>query len=154
DWNRWAITIADAQIHEAMHAGGGICDVVGEVIGVKAREVRDNLRTEIAALRNEVNAATNKLQERLARLPVVQAWEPDVVHYVGDVVTHDGSVYQACKDTGTEPAIDHPHWILLARAGRDGLTPTFRGEFDGYKKYRALDVVEFDGSSYIAVRDL
>jgi hypothetical protein len=109
-------------------------------------------------LRDEFNAATTKLHDeintRLARLPLVKTWEPDAVHYIGDVVTHDGSVYQARKDTGKEPG--HQDWILLARAGHDGcdgITPNFRGVFDARETYRRFDVVEHDGSSFVALRD-
>ena len=75
------------------------------------------------------------------------------MHYTGDVVVHDGSVYQARKDTGKEPG--HQDWILLARAGRDGrdgFTPAACGTFDAYKIYARLDVVTCDGASYIARR--
>jgi hypothetical protein len=53
---------------------------------------------------------------------------------MGDVVVHDGGVYQALRDTGKEPG--HADWLLLAPAGRDGcdgLTPNACGTFDAYK---------------------
>src|SRR5262245_55618208 len=121
-------------------------------------QARSELQAAVATLRDEFNAATSKLHNeintRLARLPLVQAWEPDAVHYTGDVVTHDGSVYQARKDTGKEPG--HQDWILLARAGRDGcdgLTPNFCGVFDARETYARLDIVECDGVSFVACRD-
>lgn len=54
------------------------------------------------------------------------------------------------------PAADHPHWILLARAGRDGCagrTPRLRGAFDVREKYAQFDIVGYDGGAYIAVHD-
>jgi len=84
-------------------------------------------------------------------LPVVKAWDADGISYCGDVVTHDGSVWQACKDTGKEPG--HADWILLARAGRDGcdgFVPIVCGTFDAYKTYGRLDIVECHGASYVA----
>src|SRR6516225_6776566 len=107
---------------------------------------RNELHAAVATLRDEFNAATSKLHNeintRLARLPLVKAWEPDAVHYTGDVVVHDGSVYQARKDTGKEPG--HQDWILLARAGRDGcdgLSPNVCGAFNAHEKYKRLDIV-------------
>jgi hypothetical protein len=97
------------------------------------------------------------LQERLARLPIVKSWEPDAVHYLGDVVTHDGSVWQAKKATGKEPP--HRDWICIARAGRDGRdgcdgrSPNFRGAFDVGKKYKRFDIVRYDIGIFVAVRD-
>ncbi|HMF27793.1 MAG TPA: hypothetical protein VKE42_03420 [Candidatus Cybelea sp.] len=130
-----------------------MCDVLGEVIGKKAADVRNHMLDEVATLRRELVEATTKLNERLARLPLVKTWTPDAVHYTGDVVVCDGSVYQARRDTGTAPAADHPHWICIARAGHDGcdgLSPNVCGAFDPGKKYFRLDIVEFHGASYIA----
>jgi hypothetical protein len=48
------------------------------------------------------------------------------------------------------------HRINLAPddgAGRDGLTPTIRGTYDAYVKYKKLDVVALDGASFVAKRD-
>jgi hypothetical protein len=49
------------------------------------------------------------------------------------------------------PKVDD--WICIASAGRDAITPTTRGTFDVYKKYAQLDVVTFDGASFVAKRD-
>src|SRR5262249_17648462 len=71
-----------------------------------------------------------------------------------DVVTHDGRVWQARRDTGKKPP--QQDWILLARAGRDGndgRTPRFRGAFLVGEKYRKFDVVRYDVGAFIAVRD-
>ena len=121
-------------------------------------QARSELHAAVATLRDEFNAATselhNEINTRLARLPLVKAWEPDAVHYTGDVVVHDGSVYQARKDTGKEPG--HQDWILLARAGRDGcdgLTPNICGVFDARETYARLDIVQCDGASFVACHD-
>jgi hypothetical protein len=47
-------------------------------------------------------------------------------------------------------------WICVARAGRDGCdgqTPNFRGRHNAYQKYQQFDVIEFDGSSFVALYD-
>ena len=133
-----------------------MCDVLGEVIGKKAADVRNHMLDEVATLRRELVEATTKLNERLARLPLVKTWTPDAVHYTGDVVVCDGSVYQARRDTGTAPAANHPHWICIARAGKDGhdgasLNP--RGALNAHKTYARFDLVECNGNSYVAIRD-
>src|SRR5262245_46441772 len=51
-----------------------------------------------AAPRRELAETTSKLQERLARLPLVKTWT-DTVHYVGDVVVDGdggGAVATCC----------------------------------------------------------
>jgi hypothetical protein len=92
---------------------------------------------------------------RPGKLPSVKALEPDAVHYEGDVVVHEGSTYQAIRDTGRTP----PHgkdWICIARAGRDGvdaITPCVRGTFDPNARYKRLDIVAFNKGSFIARHD-
>jgi syndecan 1/collagen type XXI alpha/collagen type V/XI/XXIV/XXVII alpha len=89
------------------------------------------------------------------KLPIVKVYEPDTVHYAGDVVVHQGATYQALCDTARAP----PHaddWICIASVGRDGIdaiTPTVRGTFDAKARYKKLDIVEFDRNSFIAKHD-
>lgn len=126
-------------------------DVVGEVIGTEHGYMHgqhDKIRAEVEALRREIAETTTKLRERLARLPLVKTWE-DRVHYVRDVVVDGGGIYQARCDTGRPVTSDD--WICLARHGVDGRSPNFRGGFNANETYRALDVVEFDGSSFFAL---
>ena len=84
-------------------------------------------------------------------LPLVKANVPDTVHYAGDVVTHAGALWQAIKDTGQAPP--HAHWICLAAAGTDGITPTVRSTYDAVVKYARLDIVALDGTTFIARKD-
>jgi hypothetical protein len=58
----------------------------------------DKIRAEVEKLRRELAETTSKLQERLARLPLVKTWT-DMVHYVGDVVVDGdggGAVATCC----------------------------------------------------------
>jgi hypothetical protein len=73
------------------------------------------------------------------------------VTYEAEVVCHNGSLYQALKDTGQVPG--GSHWICLAVAGRDAITPQVRGTFDQSVSYRRLDVVALNGGSFIALKD-
>jgi hypothetical protein len=74
----------------------------------------------------------------------VKVFEPGMVFYQGDVVTHDGSLYQAVRDTGRD--VPHTDWICLARAGHDALSPTIRRTFDVRETYSRLDIVAMDGA--------
>ena len=84
-------------------------------------------------------------------MPLVKLWEPDAVHYQGDVVTHDGGTWQATRDTGKAPGTKD--WVALAVAGRDGRTPRVRGTYSADATYQALDLVMRESSSFIATRD-
>src|SRR5499427_1723887 len=86
------------------------------------------------------------------KLPLVRLWKPETVYYEGDVVAYDGGTFQAKRDTGQPPS--HADWICLATAGRDGNTIAVRGTFDQSASYRRLDVVAFNGGSFIALKDV
>jgi hypothetical protein len=81
----------------------------------------------------------------------VKLWRPDTVHYRGEVVAYDGGTWQAVKDTGTAPG--HADWIMLAHAGRDGISPHVRGTWIAEQSYSALDIVMNEGASFIARKD-
>ena len=55
-------------------------------------------------------------------LPRCQHWAAGAVYYTGDVVRHQGSAWQALRDTAQEPG--HLDWICVAQAGA---TPRIRG---------------------------
>jgi hypothetical protein len=84
-------------------------------------------------------------------LPIAKVFEPDAVHYRGDVVVHQGATWQATKDTGQTPP--HRDWIALAIRGVDAVTPRVRGTFREAEQYRHLDIVALNGHSFIATRD-
>ncbi|RLP22260.1 hypothetical protein D8676_25305 [Mesorhizobium sp. YM1C-6-2] len=86
-------------------------------------------------------------------MPVVREWS-DAVHYEGDVRTHQGSTFQAIRDTAKEPP--HDDWFCVARAGADGdhgRSFTIRGTWQEDAEYRHLDVVALGGASFAAKRD-
>jgi len=84
-------------------------------------------------------------------LPIAKAWSGEGVHYVGEVVTNKGALWQAIRDTGAAPP--GRDWIQLAAAGIDGATPRVRGLWTEAEAYRALDIVALNGGSFIARRD-
>jgi hypothetical protein len=89
------------------------------------------------------------------KLPLVKAYRPDEVHYAGEVVVHEGSAFQAHRDTARAPLHDRD-WICIAAGGRegvDGCSPTVRGTFDPNETYKRLDIVAFNQCSFIARHD-
>ena len=85
------------------------------------------------------------------KMPIVTTWRPETVFYEGDVVTFDGSTFQAIRDTGQPPT--HRDWICLAAAGRDAKSPRVRGTFSADAQYQELDIVALGGGSFIARKD-
>jgi hypothetical protein len=85
------------------------------------------------------------------QLPIAKAYAPGKVHYMGDVVIHDGSTWQAIRDTGNAPP--HDDWIGLCHRGLDGREPIIRGTYNTQAKYQQLDIVALNGGSFIAKSD-
>jgi hypothetical protein len=107
-------------------------------------ELTDAFGGQLAALEQRVRATPGKL-------PVAKLWQPDTVTYEAQVVSYDGSSYQALRDTAQAPG--GADWVCVARGGRDGLTPNICGTFNAHKTYARLDIVEYDGAGYLARRD-
>jgi hypothetical protein len=87
------------------------------------------------------------------KLPVVRSWS-DKIHYQSEVVSHDGTTYQALRDTAKQPP--HDDWQVIASAGRDGVdgkSPTVRKTWSETEDYSYLDIVVLNGGSFIARRD-
>jgi len=81
----------------------------------------------------------------------VKLWRPDQITYAGEVVAYDGSTFQAVKDTAQAPGGDD--WVLIARGGRDAITPQVLGTYKEDAEYHRLDIIALNGSSFIAKRD-
>ena len=120
-----------------------MCDIIAEVVA--------HLQSEWGAMGPQGPLGPPGEQGPPGKLPLVKLWEPDVVHYQGDVVTHDGGTWQATRDTGKAPGTRD--WVALAVAGRDGRTPRVRGTYSADATYQALDLVMRESSSFIATRD-
>jgi hypothetical protein len=82
------------------------------------------------------------------KLARVQAFQKDKVHYEGQIVTHDGSTYQALCDTGRHVLTDD--WLCIARGAR---SPEIRGTYEFGVQYKHLDIVASDGGAFIARKD-
>lgn len=93
------------------------------------------------------------------KLGLVRAWD-DQVFYESDVVTFDGGIYQAQRDTGHAPP--HEDWLCIVSRGgpgADAQSIEVRGTYDaeiflkGLPAYRALNIVALNGGSFIAKHD-
>jgi hypothetical protein len=135
-WDAWC----DARMRQELDP---LLDAVGEHLSELKRELRDEMRA---------------LKEQPGKLPAIEQWQPEKVHYAGSVVSHDGALWQARCDTAQQPSPDATQWALIARAARDGLDgangsePKPRGEYDAAQTYARLDIVCYEGASYIARR--
>jgi hypothetical protein len=127
--------------------------------------VRAESLAAVADARAAFSEALIKLEhateERLVRLrqlvdekngPRVNPYVEDRVCYQGQLVTHEGSTYQALCDTGRAPS-DDEHWICVAAGGLDGLSFRVRSTYQRGESYSRLDVVALNGGSFVARRN-
>jgi Collagen triple helix repeat (20 copies) len=87
----------------------------------------------------------------IGKLPIVKIWIANTVYYAGEVVAFDGGCFQANKDTGQAPP--HSDWNCLAVPGRDGSSVEVKGTFNPNATYGKLDIVAFNGGSFIALKN-
>jgi hypothetical protein len=92
---------------------------IGERIAAEHKFMIDILGELLAHLQNDAEmrgppgpSGPRGEQGPPGKLPLLKLWEPDVVHYQGDVVTHDGGTWQATRDTGKAPGTKD--WVALA----------------------------------------
>jgi hypothetical protein len=112
---------------------------VGEVRVSMERMIEDRL----GGLRKLVNERNG---------PRIRPYEEGRVHYEGELVTDQGSSYQALKDTGRAPP-NQDHWICIATGGLDGQSPRVRGTYKPGERYTRLDIVALNGGAFIARHD-
>jgi len=84
------------------------------------------------------------------KLPVVRAWLRGV-HYEGDIRAHEGSTYQAVKDTAEEPP--HDDWIVIASRGEAPYVGEVCGLYRSDGQYRKFDIVVLNGAEWRAKKD-
>lgn len=96
-------------------------------------------------------------------------WKGDYVenanYNIGDAVFYNGSSYiciTAIDEGETFSPPNEDYWELLASKGADGKDGTngkdgrsfvWCGEFDENEEYKVDDVVEYNGSAYICIKD-
>jgi hypothetical protein len=126
----------------------------GEVLE-QCDELSEEFKRAIEEKERASEAKLAPLEERLkavpGKLPVAKIWHPETVTYQAEFVSHNGQLWQACRDTAQAPG--GSDWICVACAGRDGVdarTPKICGTYDAHMTYEQLDVVAMDGASFIA----
>lgn len=112
--------------------------------------LEDCLHVYKEALKQAVAALPKPKDGKDGKLPKVRFWS-DAVHYEGDVVCHNGSTYQAAKDTAKEPP--HDDWVCLAFRGRDGRGFNIRSTWEAGAEYDEMDIVQLNGASFAARKD-
>jgi hypothetical protein len=145
-------------------------EALGEMLGQAEQRFEAALKlvkaestTAVAEMRAAVadmrTVMEHQIEERLGRLrkliddkngPRIHAYE-EGVHYDGELVTYEGSTYQARCDTARAPT-DETHWICVAAGGLDGRSLRIRGTYKAEERYSQLDVVALNGGSFVARR--
>jgi len=90
-------------------------------------------------------------QGPVALMPIVKTWQQDEIAYRGELVSHNGSCFQAIKDTAQIPG--GKDWQIVAAAGINGRSLRIRGTYSEREAYDALDVVVSDRAWFVAKRD-
>lgn len=149
------IKIVDTDLVITLSDGGTFRGrVVGwDGVDCDFEKVNERIAADIKALWDTCPKPKDGEPGKDGKLPVVKAWE-DRVYYEGEVVTFDGSTFQASRDTGKAPG--HEDWSCIVRAGRngeDGRSFAIRGTWDDTAVYDALDVVSLNGASFVAKVD-
>lgn len=120
-------------------------DLVAELVSEKVREAVEALPPPEKGEKGDPGP--------MGSLVAVEDYQ-DRVYYQGEVVTLDGSIYQAVRDTGKVPG--HKDWRCIVRRGadgQDGRSFAVRSTWQADGEYRALDVVALNGASFVAKRD-
>jgi hypothetical protein len=113
--------------------------------GEIANLVADNIALRQRCTKLEADAA----KPVRAKLPAARAYALGRVHYRHDIVTQEGSTYQAVRDTAAAPS-GSEDWTCLAHSGKDGASLRLRGAYSTQASYKALDVVSYERSSFVA----
>jgi hypothetical protein len=156
---------APLQLRELFHRGHldiereVLIESLGDALGIARRQLLDQIEPQL----KKINALELKLAELAgaidilrglqppppAKFPTIRAWSEDTIYFEGDIVTYDGSTYQATKNTARAPGTQQD-WVCLAASGRSF---NVRGTYESDAEYRQLDVVMVGGSSFVALKD-
>lgn len=115
-------------------------DALGQVIAHERRQWQREREAMQAEMRATIEAAAGKL-------PPVEPWRA-AIYRDGRVVTHAGAVWQAIRDTASEPP--HEDWRCIVAPAA---TMQVCGTWNPDGAYRHLDVVALNGASFVARHD-
>jgi hypothetical protein len=128
---------------------------LGQLLADEREKIRDQLERKtaefeikLAKLTGAIDVLRGAQPPPPAKFPNVKTWSENAIHYEGEVVTFDGSTYQAQRDTARAPP--SPEWTCLAAAGAGF---TVRGTYNCNETYKHFDVVVINGSSFVALQN-
>jgi len=148
-WERWLRGHLDREF-VALHRA------LGQLLATERQKFHDQLErktrafeVELAKLSGAIDVLRGAQPPPPAKFPTVKAWSADVsIYYQNEIVTRDGSTWQAQRDTARVPgAGTKEDWVCLAAPG-NGLV--VRGTYASNETYKHLDVVMMNGSSFVA----
>jgi hypothetical protein len=125
---------------------GLVFDAVGDALGQMRAGIRKEFKQALEEQQRAFDSKLAALEEALkavpGKLPVARGWTPESVTYQAEMISHDGALWQARRDTAQKPGgVD---WVLVARAGRDAVTPRICGTYDAHGTYKQLDIVAME----------
>jgi hypothetical protein len=157
DWPAFWQTV-DLRVAEAVAAQYSFTKDQQELLFDILKDARDAMHGEISEAieeaRRTVDARFETLEHRVrapGALPPVKVWRQGMVVYEGELASFVGGLFQAQCDTGSAPGAEA--WTLVARAGKDAVQVTPRGEWSATASYELLSVVTYQGGSYLATRN-
>jgi hypothetical protein len=158
DWSAFWVAV-DKRVTEAVAAQYSFTKDQQELLFDILKDARDAMRGEISKAIEEARRTVDARFETLERrarapgaLPPVKVWRQGMVTYEGELASFGGQLYQARMDTRMRPD-DQESWICVARAGEDAVQVTPKGEWSAGAEYCVLNLVSFQGGSYLATRD-
>jgi hypothetical protein len=143
-WDRWLRGHFDIEFNKLHLALGQLLAEERQKLERKTNE----FEVRIARLSGAVDVLRGAQPPPPAKFPTVKAWSEDMIYHEGEIVAFNGGTYQAQRDTARAPGTRD--WLCLAVAGARF---TVRGTYDGNEKYKHLDVVMVNGSSFVALKD-
>jgi hypothetical protein len=141
EWSEW-LQRQLAPLHTAL----------GQLLAEERRKLdrkTAEFELKLAKLTGAVDVLRGAAPPPPPKFPSIQAWSADAaIYYEREIVTFNGSTYQAIKDTARAP--DTSDWVCLAAAGAGF---TIRGTYDSAEEYKRFDIVIINGSSFTALKD-
>jgi hypothetical protein len=158
DWSSFWGAV-DKRVTEAVAAQYSFTKDQQELLFDILKDALDAMRGEISKAIEEARRTVDARFETLERrarapgaLPPIKVWRQNMVVYEGELASFEGQLYQAREDTGSKPG-DQEFWTCVTRAGRDAVQVTPKGEWSKGAEYGVLNLVSFEGGSYLATRD-
>jgi len=93
-----------------------LADAIIDVIKRAVVPVRDR----VATLETELAAVKTDLEMRPPLRATGKAWAPHQRFLIGDLTTHDGSLWLCMAAHTASAPFAHEHWRLVVKRGRDG----------------------------------